>query len=115
MHLTLVYRTLELLILGALFCKHASMEAMEETYWALINPEQTQYVMVQSVKEFLEKLQSLAIDIPYQHEKQRKEQDHQLMTYFKKIDSMKEKALNQILEVIHDSPRPQLEIDIETG
>jgi len=37
-HYTGVFRTLEVLIVGFLFCKHESYGEKEEAFWDLINP-----------------------------------------------------------------------------
>lgn len=41
-HITLTYRSLEVLIIGFLFCKHRNSEEMADSFWGLINPAQTE-------------------------------------------------------------------------
>ena len=89
-HLTGVFRTHEVLILGFLFCKHASLEAMEDAFWDLINPDQTRYVLVEDLAEFLTKMQNIAIVIPAQKEKTMQKQDQQLIYYFRNIEGIQQ-------------------------
>ena len=87
-------------MVGALFCKFPSATVLEDTFWGLICPLQTQYVQLEEVRKFLEKLQAIAIDIPSKREQQRQDLDQQIIFYFKKLESAKASALEATIDQI---------------
>lgn len=48
----LVYNTKEFLIVGFMFCAH-DPNLHEDSFWGLINPEQSKYVSLDKVEKFL--------------------------------------------------------------
>ena len=97
-HITLTYRTLEVLIIGFLFCKHRNADEMADSIWGLVNPAQTEYVSIEDVQTFLKKLQVIAIDIPLNKEMDNKtNNDHPMRSYLNKAQMNKEPTLRKTM------------------
>lgn len=52
-----VFRTHQLCILAFLFTKHNSFLQQQNAFWALVNPNQSKYVTIDAVIQFLKDLQ----------------------------------------------------------
>ena len=70
---------------------------MQEAFWALVNPEQTAYISVEKVREFLMKLQTFAIDIPLVVEQKQEKNDQIVVNYLKQLQKYKDPAIRKTM------------------
>ena len=104
-HITLTYKTHEALIVGFLFCKHIEGAAdTSDGIWALINPEQTEFVNKEKVINFLKMMQELAIEIPWSDAET--QQNKKLSVYFKKCRTTKKIAIENTWQSIMEGQSP---------